>query len=229
MSVKDYPSMLRFIAIGSSVVMLICFAILYNNSEWIRGVLENVPSYEVEIKQIPINTSYLIPVVGWFFFSYFTKFHDRLSDLFKIRKNFDFQYILIPMANEVGIALKSEERENLQEKRKILMGKVFYKYADSTSPKISQHNIIEALTNWAVYWFLLESIFILLIFLIPLLFMGLFGYALFISLWLILFIFISDFFYKESIEKVNTEIKLIFEIDEGQVYHDIEEEFKNAL
>jgi hypothetical protein len=229
MTVKDYPSMLRFIAIGSSIVMLFCFIILYTNSEMVRSLFENIPSYKIDVKQIPINTDFLFPVIIWFLFSYFTRFHDLISNLFKIRKYFDFQYILMPMANEVGIPLNSENRNKLINNRSKLMGRVFYRYADSTAPKISQHNITEALTNWSLYWFLVESISILLLFLIIFTFMKLYGYALFLSFLIITFKFLCHWFYKRAIKNAYLEIKLIFEIKDEPSFQDIKKEFENAL
>lgn len=229
MLVKDYSSMLNFIARGSSIIMLFCFSILYNNSEFVSDLFVSIPNYKIEINQIPINTNYIIPVILWYIISYYTRFHDKISDIFKIRRHFDYQYILLPISNEVGLSLKSEDRDKLKNSRGKLMGKIFYKYVDSTSPKISKHNIYNALTNWAIYWFLIESLTILTVFLIGFLFLKLFGYSLILALLIISFNFLSIWFYRKAIKNVDVEIKLIFELDDSEISNDIKKEITNAL
>jgi hypothetical protein len=227
MTVKDYPSMLKFIAFGTSAVMLVCFAVLYNNSQIVKELFQSIPNYTTKVKGIPISTHYLIPPLVWFFISYFFRVHDKISNIFKIRYHFDCQYILLPMANDVGIALKKQEREKIFQARNSLMRKVFYKYADSTDPKISKHNIYKALTNWALYWTCIESITLLLLFLIILLFLQIFRGALVIAILVIILTFFSKFFYKSAIVNVSEEIELIYQVDNA--LQEIEKEFRSAL
>lgn len=193
--------------------------------------MEHIPNFTVEYRKVPIDTNYLIPAVLWYLFSYFGAFHDQISNRFKIRHHFDFQYILIPMANEVGIALNAEQRKKVYEDRNELMDKVFYKYADSTEPKISKHNIILALTNWALFWICIESITVLMIFLILFLFLTLNGISLILALLIIILSALGVVFYKRAIRIINTEIRLIFNIESEteQVSESIKKVYQDAL
>jgi hypothetical protein len=82
--------------------------------------------------------------------------HNKISDLFQIRKKFDVSYILIPLSKAVEIPIDENYKNVLKTNRKTLMADVFYKYASSTNPQIDKHLIWIALDKWSWYWAFVE-------------------------------------------------------------------------
>jgi hypothetical protein len=89
--------------------------------------------------------------------------HNKISDLFQIRKKFDVSYILIPLSKAVEIPIDENYKNVLKTNRKTLMADVFYKYASSTNPQIDKHLIWIALDKWSWYWaFVTKGLYIFL-------------------------------------------------------------------
>jgi len=94
-------------------------------------------------------------------FSYIFQFHDRISDAIGIRRRFDRDQILFPLAQRVGVVLNKQRNEKIVENRDRLMRAVFYKYASSSAetPLVDKHDIEQALGAWSWYWAFTEAIF----------------------------------------------------------------------
>lgn len=80
--------------------------------------------------------------------------HDRLSDLLRIRKAYDKDIIARNILEKVDMhdrkmCLDDDETD-------VIMGRVFYKYASSTDPKIDPHIIYLTLNKWCWFWVLLD-------------------------------------------------------------------------
>jgi hypothetical protein len=97
--------------------------------------------------------------------SYAIQLHDRISDLFGIRRRFDRNYILLPLAVLVGAELTPNQLNDLVGNRDSLMRTVFYRYASSRAdtPLVDKHDIERALDAWSWYWFLVEAIALVLL------------------------------------------------------------------
>lgn len=95
--------------------------------------------------------------------SYNMKIHDRISDIFGIRKVFDRRYIIAPLALRVGVSLTPSQFENFDANRHEIMRAVFYKFASSRAPNplVDRHEIEHALSAWTVLWILVEGILLL--------------------------------------------------------------------
>jgi len=80
--------------------------------------------------------------------------HDRISDVIGIRRRFDKNHILIPLARLVGVRITSRRSRLIGENRDRLMREVFYKYASSRDehPLVDKHDIEHALGQWAWFW-----------------------------------------------------------------------------
>jgi hypothetical protein len=87
------------------------------------------------------------------------KLHDIVSNVFRIRAEFDVRYILLPMAVMCGVQLTDAKLQQLIQHRAALMGQVFYAFASSSPGKstIDEHDIKMAMTQWSHYWCLLEA------------------------------------------------------------------------
>jgi hypothetical protein len=113
---------------------------------------------------------YILPGLAVALVARVIRLHDRISDIFGIRKRFDAKHILVPLASGAGIRQKDTTLGIMKAVRDDLMGPVFYKYASSTNPQIDKHLICEALDWWSWYWVIVESATIFVIVAIVLLF-----------------------------------------------------------
>lgn len=112
-----------------------------------------------------VNVSGFFIAVMVALLSHIFKFHDRLSDIFRLRARFDRNYILLPMATMVGARLTLEKVRSLELNRQTIMHRVFYKYASiDASERIAEtHDIEHALAHWCWIWFFLEGACFLLV------------------------------------------------------------------
>jgi hypothetical protein len=93
------------------------------------------------------------------FGSYAAQLHDRISDLFRIRRRFDRNYILLPLAALVGAKLTQTQIERLDIHRDAIMRDAFYKFASSRADTtvVDKHDIEHAVGAWSWYWVLIEG------------------------------------------------------------------------
>ncbi len=86
--------------------------------------------------------------------SHIVQLHDRVSDVLGIRRRFDVNKILVPLAMLVGLKLTPDQIRIVRSKRDSLMREVFYRYASSgaENPLVDKHDIQHALAAWS--WFL---------------------------------------------------------------------------
>lgn len=88
--------------------------------------------------------------------SHASRLHDRISDLLRIRRQFDVNHILLPLAE--GVKSKAD-KEKVSANRDKLMRAVFYRYASSRDeqPLVDKHDIEHALTAWTSLWTCVEG------------------------------------------------------------------------
>jgi hypothetical protein len=120
----------------------------------IGRVLSVIPNYE-KFNLVGLAISLLIACIF-----YAVQMHDRISDLFGIRKRFDRNYILLPMAVFVGAQLTPAQLNSLITNRHSILRRVFYDYVSSraATPLVDKHEIERALDAWSWYWILIEAI-----------------------------------------------------------------------
>jgi hypothetical protein len=101
-------------------------------------------------------------LVAWL--SHAIQVHDRVSDLFGIRRRFDRNHILLPLAVLAGVQLSAAQLNRIDANRDSLMRKVFYRYASSRAekPLVDKHDIERALDVWSWFWILIEATVLLL-------------------------------------------------------------------
>lgn len=102
------------------------------------------------------------------------RFHDRISDILGIRRRFDRDRILLPLAQLVEVNLTSAQKVRLMSKRHSVMRDVFYKYTSSRAekPLVDKHDIEHALGAWFWFWLLEEASAVLLLLSIVAFFFG---------------------------------------------------------
>lgn len=88
------------------------------------------------------------------------QFHDRISDVFGIRRRFDRKSILIPLSQRVGSAVSEDKETKIGKHRDELMRAVFYRYASSRAdkPLVDKHDIEHALNAWSWFWASVEAV-----------------------------------------------------------------------
>jgi hypothetical protein len=159
-TVADYATMLNKIAWYTTVVAGLLVFWLTTQIPQLNAAFE-VSALTVEIDGLSVKLSIAVAALIVGFASRVAKLHDRLSDLYGVRRRFDVCEILLPLALSVGAKLDSAGQKRLRKKRSELMSKVFYKYASSGSTKvIDTHGITMALDQWSWYWIALEAQFL---------------------------------------------------------------------
>lgn len=164
-AVSDYSSMLAKIALSTFVVALGAVALL----RWqIADIDSFLKTFSVSIPltsgfNLPLGT--LLPAFLFAIASRTVKLHNVVSDILGIRRRFDVESVLLPLAAATGTKLSTAQIQDLCKKRIGLMSKVFYQYVSSTpeKAKIDKHHITMALDQWAWYWMLVEANVVILV------------------------------------------------------------------
>lgn len=134
---------------------------LSNIEHWgpIGKALGIIPSYEI------YNISGLFIAIIVAVLTKMFQIHDRISDVIGLRRRFDRNNILIPLALSVGSVVTDALRKKIAINRDKLMRPVFYKYASSRAekPLVDKHDIEQALGMWWWFWVFVEAIAYLLV------------------------------------------------------------------
>ena len=120
----------------------------------IGKVVAIIPHYDV------LNLSGLVIAFVLAVLTHMFQFHDRISDVFGIRRRFDRMSILVPLAQRVGLAVTKDKETAMGKHRDELMRAVFYRYASSRAdkPLVDKHDIEQALNAWSWFWACVEAI-----------------------------------------------------------------------
>jgi hypothetical protein len=120
----------------------------------IGRVFGTLPDYKA------VNVSGLIIGLLVAVLTFVFQLHDKISDVLGIRRRFDCENILIPLAQRVGSNIGEATKEKIVQHRDELMHAVFYKYASSRaeSPLVDKHDIEHALNAWSWFWVLVEAV-----------------------------------------------------------------------
>ncbi len=89
--------------------------------------------------------------------------HDRISDLLGLRRRFDIENILKPLAEGVGLPTTDANWKQIEENRDLAMTRTFYRYASFRDPKIDGQLVRSAADRWAWFWCTIEPQIILVI------------------------------------------------------------------
>lgn len=180
---KDYSQMLNRLSRYFFLASLLGIELLLMNArfeELIRDLVQSVPVYAMIIEtakvyfNVPENNVHydyivtaIILALVFAAIGRVIHLHERISRMLGIRKSFDIQHILEPLAKSSGARLGPERLKAFGLHRETLMRKVFYKHASSTRDNlvVDAHDIQKALDNWTYCWAAVEGIFLCLIFL----------------------------------------------------------------
>lgn len=109
-----------------------------------------------------LNIAGLAVAFGVAMLTFVTQLHDRVSDLLRVRTNFDRDQILVPLAHLVHVQLTPNQITEMMRNRDRIMRQVFYRYASDRAENaiVDRHDIEHALGRWAWLWVLLEAVVI---------------------------------------------------------------------
>lgn len=156
MTISSYSDMLNKIGVFNFICVLISSYSFYCVSSEFRTFIDTIP-LQIQIYNIEISFSlFIISVVISLLFRA-VKLHDKISDIFLIRKWYDINFILIPLALGSNANLNRENYRKLIKERKNLMGKCFYKYIEN---KVSDHIKTMIMDQFTWYWITVELGFI---------------------------------------------------------------------
>jgi hypothetical protein len=158
--IDDYSKMLVRIATSAFFVSLLAVWIVRLNITEIDRFFGKF-SLSVPVMGVGIPLDNVLVALLVLIFFRMVRLHDRISDILGIRRSFDINLILMPLAVGSGVSLSREQMRKIEANRRKLMGKVFYKYASSAEKAvIDRHLIVDALDYWGWLWCLVESIVI---------------------------------------------------------------------
>ena len=156
---ESYSDMLQRIFVATLSVGLLCTFWISSVSPAFKHFL-NSWNTETSIGLIDgLKAWYLLIPLTVALFSRIILLHDKISDLFKIRRRFDINHIIKPIAAQVGF-----EEKNIDwyiENRDTLMRNIFYKYASFIDPKIDTQLVRTAADRWGWFWCMIEPTTIL--------------------------------------------------------------------
>lgn len=163
---KNYAQMLRKLA-GFTFLEIYIITFFLRDTPEIGTAFRSAESYGsigALIATIPhsnvLNVAGFVIAVFISLLSCVVKLHDQISDLIGIRKRFDKNQILLPLAGLVGANPTDRQREAINGKRDSLMREVFYRYASSCAnqPLVDRHDIEHALGAWLWFWMFIEGV-----------------------------------------------------------------------
>lgn len=162
---RDYTDVLK--KLGSFLFYETFFAVLFlRNIPAIDAFLTRIESYGTLgrfLSFVPgyekLNVAGIVIALAFSALSYAGQFHDRISDVLGIRRRFDRDYILIPLAAAVGITLGRKQIRAIEKERARLMHRVFYAYTSSRRENtvVDPHDIEHALSAWSWFWVCVEG------------------------------------------------------------------------
>ena len=157
----SYPEMLDKIASWTFIVTLLLVLLLAWQVPSLNHLVQALHQ-KVDIKDLPFSIA-AVPLgavlvawgVAWLTRS--IRWHNQLSDMFRIRSRFDVHHILLPLAASCGVGLTAQQLTRLRTDREDLMERVFYHYIHTNPRALTEHSVEQAIDRWGNLWILSES------------------------------------------------------------------------
>jgi len=161
---SNYSQMLNRITVFNFIISVVTIRVTRAGIPHLDALLSQLPETG-EVMGVKISVGTILPALVIAVMSRAVKLHDRLSDLLRIRKNFDINQILLPFAVRTIGTVPDDKLALIEKHRESLMDKVFYAYASSSANRavIDPHLIEAALDQWSWFWSLLEGSGVLIV------------------------------------------------------------------
>jgi hypothetical protein len=154
----SYSEMLTKIALFTFGVTLLLTILIAGQSSEVATTLDAL-DFKVKVWVFEsIKVGWVVPAAIVALFARIIKLHDKVSDVFRIRENFDITEILVPLAGGVDVLVDVDRLTKLRLRRSEIMRHVFYKYTSSLKPEIDGQLVRTALDKWTWFWILLEAV-----------------------------------------------------------------------
>lgn len=154
---KDYNEMVE--KISKSVFFITLFLVFIfsiSNTDFYNFLISISFGVEYNFNEVKFSVAlFYIPLIIGIIENIF-KLHDKVSDIFGIRKRFNRKVIVNEFLNLLSIDFKLVDIDD--KKIQEIMSIVFYKYTSSTSPEIDSHYIHLALGSWCWFWIFLDTL-----------------------------------------------------------------------
>ena len=85
------------------------------------------------------------------------RWYDLLTDGFNIRFRFDINHVVIPLFKITRRSVTPAVYKKIKNKRREIMGAVFYRYASFNKPEIDDQLVSNARDYWYWFWVTLET------------------------------------------------------------------------
>lgn len=160
---ESYSDMLKRIFAATLTAGIICTVAVARVSPAVRDFLD---SWDAEVGIGILNSIkalyVLIPLLLAVLIRVF-RVHDKVSDPLGLRRHFDIQHILKPLADGVGFPTDGTRWLEVRTNRDLLMRRTFFRYASFKEPKIDGQLVRTAADQWAWFWCMIEPQVVLLI------------------------------------------------------------------
>lgn len=158
LSVKNYDEMLGKLTFFQ-------FVWAYAALLTIRLQVPEVQAFAYAIEQDEtlklFQVTNVVPAAILAFVGHAFRLHDQVSKVFGLRKSFDMNHLVLPLAVVSGAQISLEKISSIRRNRHPLMRGIFYKFASSgssTNRLVDEHDITKALTAWSWFWVCIEFV-----------------------------------------------------------------------
>lgn len=154
-AVADYPASLNKIATGTFFAVLGGVLLIGWRIPAAHRLMSSLPvMITIGDWSVPLAAAIIALCIAVITRS--LKWHDRISDIFEIRQQFDVSVILLPLAVGVGAQLSPVQLSRLKASRRDVMRSVFYHYTEEQNPILTARSVTMALDQWSWYWIVAE-------------------------------------------------------------------------
>lgn len=182
--VKSYINMINRISYTISTAILIAQLALSANFPTVSDFYKSISmNLSLSFYGLDFMFSFIYLPIIYSFLEQTFKLHDKLSDLLKIRFNYDRRVIINEFFKKLEIS--NDVKQINDTKRKLIMSEIFYKYVSINNPLIDVYYIEMINLAFGQYWIILELQVIASLILVILFVLGVEIYSL---LWLIMLI-----------------------------------------
>ncbi|HYD48266.1 MAG TPA: toll/interleukin-1 receptor domain-containing protein [Terriglobales bacterium] len=154
---ETYSDILERVFVTTLLAGFVCTAVLGAFSPQVAAFLNSIDT-EAELGLIKnLKVLYVAVPLLVAMSSRLIKLHDRVSDILRLRYTIDTRWILIPLAEGVGVNPDPAQRDAIRENRRNLMYSVFYPYVSLPDSVIDRQRVRSALDNLGWLWVFIEA------------------------------------------------------------------------
>lgn len=219
---NDYSDMLNKLAGFVFWECVLCIALLRRHQEfntWLssfeQGLIPNdaIPENLRFLSPLTLGISILVAIIF-----HFTQLHNQIQKPFGIRKRFDTEYILKPLALGVGVSISKSATRAFHATRHTVMQRIFYRYASSTKSDslVDKHNIVQALWRWTWFWMFEEGALLFLTFAVIAVIFGIHSLFLFFVAVSFIFVLIMALIKPSLVRAARSQIEQILDNQEAK-------------